>query len=107
MTAYQLPVLCLRKPKRRHLVRPILEDSGTKRRLVHVCAHFAAPIGSELVELLVVLVSIAICIALEIRHADMRDYVDVPELRKFFKQIERQRAQIVRVQKGEMQSVSV
>lgn len=36
----QLPVFRLRKSKRRHLVRPIFEDGGTKRRLVHIRTYF-------------------------------------------------------------------
>jgi hypothetical protein len=88
MTAEQFPVLCLWKPKRRHLITPILQNSRAKRHLVHIGAYFAAPIGSEPVELLVVLISIASGIALEVRHADMRYHVNVPQLRKFFEQIE-------------------
>lgn len=80
-------MLCLREAKPRDLVGPILEDGSTKRHLVHVSAYCAAPIGCEFVELLVILVSIASGIALEIGHADMCYHVNVPELRESFEQI--------------------
>src|SRR5262245_9291151 len=68
---------------------PILEYRSTERRLVHICRDAIPPSGSEPVKFIVRRRCISICIALEIRKADMHDDVNSPELGQSLKKVER------------------
>src|SRR5712692_5536459 len=100
-------MLSPRQAKIHHLVRPVLKDSRTKRRLVHVRANMIPPARGELVKLVMRGRCVAIGIALEIGEADMHDDVNALELGQAFEQVEREGREVVRIEKCKVQAVFV
>jgi hypothetical protein len=74
--------------KLRHPIRPVLNDSPAKSLLAHISTNFFAPAGRKFVELVMSLMRVAICISLQIREADVSNYVNMFELRELLEQIE-------------------
>ena len=81
ISADQLAVLSLREAKRGYFVRPVFDYSRAKSSFGHISAYLIAPTGGKLIELIIILISVACRVASKVRNTDVGNHVNVLEFR--------------------------